>query len=224
MPIRRSRPRRRIPRRVRMRRVMRGRIGRRMPPRVHRFKRMCKLDNISASITGAGVGTGISLAYQFTLDSLPNYTEFTNLYDLYKITGIKLSFVPSASEYINSVTSGTNAQNGFQRFNSVLDFDDTAVPTSENQLLQYASLKQTPGWATHSRYFTPRVNTVVEGVVGATLAASSTAPKWISTDNPEVEHLGVKVFVPPPIAGSAVSAAITYTVYATYYLACRNVK
>lgn len=223
MPIRRSRP-RRVPRRVRMRRVMRGRIGRRMPPRVHRFKRMCKLDNISASITNLGVGSGISLAYQFTLDSLPNYTEFTNLYDLYKINGIKLTFVPSASEYINSTTSGTANQNGFQRFASVLDFDDTSTPVNENELLQYSSLKQTPGWATHSRYFKPRVNTVVEGIVGATLASSSTAPKWISTANPEVEHLGVKIFVPPPIAGSSVSAAITYTVYATYYVSCRNVK
>jgi len=223
MPIRRSRPRRRAPaRRVRMRRVMRR--PRRIASKVHSFKRTCKLDNVSASITAAGVATGISNAYQFTLDSLPNYTEFTALYDLYKINGIKLSFVPSASEYINSTTSSVTAQNGFQRFNTVLDFDDTSVPVSENELLQYASLKTTPGWATHSRYFKPRVNTVVEGIVGATLGSASTAPKWISTLNPEVEHLGIKVFVPPPIAGSSIGAAITYTVYATYYITCRNVK
>lgn len=217
------RPRRRAPpRRVRMRRVMRR--PRRPAFKVHSFKRTCKLDNVQASITNLGVGSGISAAYQFTLDSLPNYQEFTSLYDLYKINGIKLSFVPSASEYINSTTSSVTGQNGFQRFHTVLDFDDTSVPVSENELLQYTSLKSTPGWATHSRYFKPRVNTVVEGIVGATLAASSTAPKWISTQDPSVEHLGVKVFVPPPIAGANIGASITYTVYATYYLSCRNVK
>lgn len=191
---------------------------------VHRFKRTCKMDNITASITGGGVASGISAAYQFTLDSLPNYTEFTALYDMYKINAIKLTFVPTASEYINSTTSGAPTPNGFQRFNSVLDFDDTAVPVSENDLLQYATLRNTPGWRPHTRYFKPRILQTVDEIVGATLGSSSSGPKWISCLSPSVEHLGVKIFVAPPIAGSAVAAAITYSVYATYYLSCRNTK
>jgi len=222
MPLRRRAPVRRRPRRMmRKRRIVRRK---RAAQQVHSFKRTCKLDNVSASITAGGVASGISLAYQFTLDSLPNHTEFTNLYDLYKINGIKLSFVPTASEYINSTTSSVVAQNGFQRFNSVIDYDDTSVPVNENELLQYATLKTTPGTRTHSRYFKPRILQTVEEIVGATLGSSSSAPKWISTLSPSVEHMGVKIFVPPPVSGSGIGAAITYTVYATYYLQCRNTK
>lgn len=224
MPRRLRRNFRRRPRRMmrKRRNVRRSRL--RASAVVHSFKRTCKLDNVSASITAAGVQSGISQAYQFTLDSLPNYTEFTNLYDMYKINAIKLSFVPTASEYINSTTSSVIAQNGFQRFNSVLDYDDTSVPVSENELLQYATLKNTPGTRPHVRYFKPRILTTVEEIVGATLGSSSTAPRWISCLSPSVEHLGVKIFVPPPVAGSAIGAAITYTVYATYYFQCRNTK
>lgn len=206
----------------RRRNVRRSRV--RAQALVHRFKRTCKMDNITASVTAGGVGSGISAAYQFTLDSLPNYTEFTALYDMYKINAIKLTFVPTASEYINSTTSGAPTPNGFQRFNSVLDFDDTAVPVNENELLQYATLKNTPGWRSHTRYFKPRILQTVDEIVGATLGSSSSSPKWISCLSPSVEHLGVKIFVAPPIVGSAVGAAITYSVYATYYISCRNTK
>lgn len=193
---------------------------------VHYYKRTVKISDITASFNTVGpVSQNIAGAYVLSLDSFPNFTEFQQLYDQYKIKGIKLSFVPSGNSAIYSTASGSVAQIGFSRFNSVLDFDDSTTPTAENQLLQYSSLKTTPGWATHKRYYVPRVKSaLVDNAVTNTLVASgSQRPGWISTDRPDIEHYGLKVWCSAPI-NTATSAAITYSVYATAYIACKNVK
>jgi len=41
----------------------------------------------------------------FTLDSLPNYTEFTNLFDAYRIVGVSVQFIPIVSGEPNAITS-----------------------------------------------------------------------------------------------------------------------
>lgn len=226
MPIRRfrSKPRRpRISRAIMARR--RVRMSRPRQP-IHVFKRTIKISDITASYNSAtSSGVNISGAYVLSLDSLPNYTEFTNLYDQYKINGIKISFVPSTNSYITSGVSGVTAPNGFSRFSSALDFDDSTTPATENVLLQYGSLRTTPGWKTHSRYFKPKIReaAVVDTTTGALTAATVRSNVWLDCDRPDVEHYGLKVFCPMPV-NTTVSASITYSVYVTMYMAFKNVR
>lgn len=204
--------------------MMRRRPAVRQP--VQYFKRTVKISDITASFNSAtGVTTNIAGAYVLSLDTLPNYTEFTNLYDQYKINGIKLSFVPSCNSYINSSVSGTSVAVGFSRFNSAIDYDDSTTPTSENVLLQYGSLRTTPGFKNHTRYFKPKVRNaaVIDTVSGALAAGPSRGGQWLSTSAPDVEHYGLKVWCSGPI-NTVTSTAITYSVYATLYIACKNVR
>lgn len=223
MPLRRFRPRRRLRRRprnmIRRRPVMRRT---RAPQRMmaHWFKRTCKLGNISASISG-GVPSGIASAYSFSLSQLPSFTEFTNLYDQYKITGAKMSFVPGATEALYSPLSGVASQHGYNRFHSVIDYDDSTPPISEDQMLQYQSVKTTNGLRTHTRYLKPKVLREVYRSA-LTTGYNPTASQWIDTVQNDVPHYGLKVWCDAPF--SSTNASITYTVYLTLYFGCKNVR
>lgn len=206
-------------RRIVMRRPMR-------PSSIHYFKRTVKISDVTASFNSATMTyTNIAGAYVVSLDTLPNYTEFTNLYDQYKINGVKLSFVPSGSQAVYSTLSGTTQAAGFGRFNSAIDYDDSTTPANENVLLQYNNLRTTPGWKTHTRYYRPKVRNaaVIDTVSGALAAAPVRGGQWLSTSAPDVEHYGLKVFCNAPV-NTATSTSITYSVYATLYLACKNVR
>lgn len=207
---------------ARRRNLRRGRIGR-VASVVHRFKRVCKLDNLVVSYNSAtGIGIGSNPAYQFTLNSLPDYSEFVNLYDMYKITGIKLSIAPAA-QAITSAVSGTTATSGFSRVNSVIDFDDNTALASENNALQYATLRTSTYGRTHERFIKPMLSVSIDDQLNATLASAPSRNRWISTEFPEVEHRGIKVWINPPV-NTAASTSMTYSVYATYYLAMKMSK
>lgn len=223
-----------MPYRPRRRRALKPkyRKGRRMVRRsrprsglstIHRFKRTCKLDNLVVSYNSTtGVGVGSNPAYQFTLNSLPDYNEFINLYDMYRITGVKLSIIPAA-QAITSAVSGSTASSGFSRVNSVIDFDDNTVLASENNALQYSTLRTTGYSRTHSRYIQPKLSVSIDDQLNATLASAPSQNRWISTEFPEVEHRGIKVWINPPV-NTAASTSMTYSVYATYYLAMKMSK
>lgn len=203
------------------RNMRRGRIGR-IANVVHRFKRTCKLDDLKVSFATPSTGIGANPAYQFTLNSLPDYSEFVNLYDMYKITGIKLSIVPAAQAIVSAV-GGSTAAIGFSRVHSVVDFDDNTPLGSENNALQYATLRTTPYGRTHSRFIKPQLSVSVDGELAATLASAPSRNRWISTEYPEVEHRGIKVWINPPV-NTAANCSMTYSVYATYYLAMKMSK
>lgn len=218
---------RRIPRsKLLMRRPLRRRVPLRQ--KIHYFKRTVKISDITASYNqSTGVSTAIAGTYALSLDSLPNHTEFTALYDQYCIKGIKLSFVPSGNSYMTSTVSGIPSPVGFSRFHSVIDYDDSAVPGSENELLQYSTLRTTPGVRQHSRYFKPKVQFTVadNDLLGTTANAAPRSNVWLDCANPTVDHLGLKVWCGAPLnTGTLASTSITYSVYATMYMAFKNVR
>lgn len=195
---------------------------------VHHFKRVVKISDITASWSSAGGAVNIAGAYAFSLDSLPNYTEFTALYDMYKIKGVKLSFVPSGNSYMTSTVSGITSAVGFSRFHSVIDYDDLSTPANETTLLQYNTLRSTPGYRIHNRFVKPRVQmSVLDDNTAGTVApaAIGRAGQWLDTDNPTIDHTGIKIWCSAPInSGATAGTSITYSVYATYYLAFKMTR
>lgn len=197
---------------------------------IHYFKRTLKISDVTASFN-ATTGTAVNIAgtYAFGLDAVPNYTEFTSLYDQYMIKGVRLSLVPSGNSYMTSTVSGAVGQYGFARINTAIDYDDSAPPASENELLQYMTNKTSPGWKPHSRYFKPKVQFSVanDDAAGTVASAAPRGNVWLDCANPSIDHLGLKVWIGAPVNNAAtgnVSTSITYSVYATYYLAFKNVR
>lgn len=209
MPLRRSAPRRRL---IRRRRMARRPIRRMIPrnPNVHNFKRKLFLqDYIAVS------GTQVAGATQFTISDLPSSTDFTNLFDQYRINKIVWKLIPKYTEV--ALVPGSATQNAnLQQIHSVLDYDDATAPTSISQLTQYQNHKMTRGNQVHTRVLIPKVETMVNG--------ASNAPKsyvWIDCDDTTVFHRGVKFIVPSP---GTTGTTLYYDAEFTFYISCKNVR
>lgn len=203
--------RRRARKAYRMRRkrakIARGRIGKRVND-VHYFKRTRFYDSsiVCSAPTNVFAGAG------YTLNDLPDVTDFTALYDMYKINKITVKWLPRGN------SSDVAAQGQISRMFTVLDRDDDATPSSIDQLTQYESLKVTPTTAVHTRSFKPSLRVEVANGLGGT-ANNIVGPKWLNLANTNVKHYGVKLGVQAPPSGT-----IRYDAMVTFHLAMKNVR
>lgn len=176
---------------------------------VHRFVRTALF-----AVRTAGVATQLWNEL-FTLSILPNYTEFTNLYDFYRIRKVKWYMVPTVTE--NPAEASVTNYN-LPTVHTVLDYNDYNVLFTLNDLMQYRNYKAHRGHRIVKRYFTPAVaNTLYN-----TANTSAFGPKfkqWISTDNPNVSHYGVRYL----IEGTNLSN-VTWNVYHKVYFECKATK
>ena len=149
--------------------------------KVYVFKRYCLLPPISVNnVTGFGGGL------DFSLIDLPNYTEFTALYDQYKINAVKVTFLPQITENV-SLGSVNNPQ-ACSRFMSAIDYNDSSAAGSQDEIRQYQTCKMTPVLKQHRRYiYKPKI-----------LDTSSTSRSpWMATSSPSTNYFGLRYFVEP---------------------------
>lgn len=174
--------------------------------KLYLFKRFCDFGALTISnITGTGA------AYNFSLSDLPNYTEFTALYDSYKINAVKITFRPQQTQSIS--IGAVNNPNASSRFMSAIDYNDGTAPTSMDEIRQYQSCKVTGILKPHSRYiFKPKI---------LTTDSFSMSP-WLSTSVPNTNYFGLKLWVEPMDSTSTTS--MDYTVECKYYLSFKMVK
>lgn len=193
-----------------------GRLPRRINNDLHHFKRTVELTSIQCAVA-SNVSIDTLGAMQFTLSQLPGVSEFTTLFDMYKINGIKLSFVPAQTG------ADTNDPSKFMYmpdFWTVIDYDDANTPT-KNDMLQCTGLRMTRGNRTHSRYIKPAVSAEVY----RSLTNSSYAPKWrqwLDMADTGVPHYGIKYFA--HASGYTSGNQPAWRVYATFYFSCKGVR
>lgn len=197
---------------TRSRRVYRRRSiyrARRALSNLHHFKRTVILSGISTA-TATTFG-----AKAFSLNELPDFSEFQNLYDQFRINKIVWKLVPNA----NNADAGATQR--LPQIHSVLDYTDSTAPTSLDELVQYNNYRMTMGSRIHSRKLTPVFldNVYVTSVTQR--AGNPNFKKWLSTSNStDVVHHGIKY----AIGSTATAGAITYTPYVTFYISCKSVK
>lgn len=194
--------------------VARGRVGKNPQP-VHYFKRT-RFYPASLVVT-SGVTSYQGVA--FTLGDLPDVTDFTALYDQYKISKVVVKWLPRGNQSDLGISGSTALTGNISRMFSVLDFDDDATPSSIDQLCQYQNMKITGTHQVHSRVFKPAVR--IEAATGlGTTANIIKRDQWIDVTNTNIKHYGVKLAIQPPPN----SASITYDAMVTMYLAFKNVR
>lgn len=108
------------------------RIPRLVSKDVHSFKRMTYKGTISPVPGNVAYG-----AYTFQLSDTPDYTEFTALFDYFKITGVKLKFSLNLDP---TAQLAANAQ--WPIMYSCVDYDDSQVPANANELRVRTNCKQ----------------------------------------------------------------------------------
>jgi len=177
--------------------------------KIHLFNRTVKIGTMD--LDGAEDGGAIT----FQLSSLPNYTEFTELYDQYMICGIRVELIPRFS---SSDINPLDTYSTLPCVHSVLDFNDITGATGLDDMLQYMNYKRTRGNVIHRRYFRPAV--LVQTVSTGT-GKSSKWGVWLDTSDATVPHYSF--WYRADAAGSD-GHPIYYDIYAKYYFKCRNVK
>lgn len=176
---------------------------------IHHFKRTDILPTLNTA-TADSFGT-----FYFSLSDLVNYTEFTNLFDMYRINKVVVKMVPN----VNSAEAG--AAQRLPQIHSVLDYNDRTIPTTLNELVQYQNYRMTMGSRIHTRILTPASLDVVDSEGGTTpTSARPRFKNWISTSDATLEHYGIKYC----IGATASANAVSYTPYITYYISCKSVK
>jgi len=170
------------------------------------------------TLTPVAFSTWQSQSYAFTLGVLPNYTEFTNLFEQYRINAIKLMFIPA----FNGVEGNTSATVLAQpRLYTIIDKDGNAQTSSETDMQQYgnARLIREPSKSFTIYIKKPSVQMGTANALTIVGGAPRSSP-WLDCDNYQVQHWGCAIggIMPFTTAGSA-----TYSVVATYYMQFKNV-
>jgi hypothetical protein len=157
--------------------------------RTYPFKRMTRLGLIN--LNGDNVDTIDLGAFSFYFAQLPDYSDFTTLFDKYVIDSVKLEFLfPCITQ--NTVIDHLK----WPKIYTVLDYDDDNTPVSLDEIMQYQSLKltqYTDSQLTHNVNLVPRVSRPVYNGVSV-VAAYEVAPPhvWIDLNSTGVPHYGLK--------------------------------
>lgn len=207
-------------RRVPLRRRRRGLINN--PKGLYYYKQTTNLGTIVSSVTAAGVPTPILAAYDFKLNALPQQSTLTSLYDQYKINKVVLTFRPRTGMVTTEPGNSFQFIQGYSPLMTVIDYDDATSPVNEAEMLEYQTLKMTQPSKVHKRVLRPKFASQVYASPISSGYKPSTG--FIDCTNPAVPHYGVKVLMNAPVATAGTASAFSYDVYATYYVAFKNVR
>lgn len=219
-------------RRVGKRKMMRRRAYRKprtnlRQGKIYSFKRTCALRPFNfdgsnwaqaseALITNATTGTGRTGIFKFRLEDLPNPTDFTMLFEQFKITGVKLRFIP---------VQGTESSSTAGPYTDPLAFcidrganDQVFASPSFDSLLENQDVKLRNSQRPFSLWVgTPTFHQPADG-----LSQGAYKSGWLDSElvnSRGVDYHGVKWAFP---FSQNPERSLQFRVYATYYIKCRN--
>lgn len=148
----------------------------------------------------------------FKATDLPSYTDFSSLYDQFKICGIKRKYV------FNSNSQDFGGAPAIPRLLTVNDFTDSTVLSDEDEGLEFGSCKISRLDKVRSRYFKPAIN--IEDANQGNLQVVRN--RWIETatgTGMDQAYHGLKEAL---LYDSAGTAAGILHIYTTMYIACKT--
>jgi hypothetical protein len=144
---------------------------------IHKFER-----TVDALFDQTNNGIANTIAtINFSLNDLPSYTEFTALYDMYRIDKVEIEFTPEYTE-LTDAAPVSNAVNVF--FHSAVDPAGIGI-TVLDDILQFRTLKSTQIVKTHQRSVVPLV----------LLGGLTPVQCWLSTASPSTNHYGLNIAI-----------------------------
>jgi len=146
------------------------------------------------------------------LSFLPNSSEFTNLFDEYKITKLQLSFTPI------KIQNNVDVAYTVPDFLTFVDKDDSAIPISINEFLQSPGMRLSTANRRHYQTLIPKFAATVYNTAITSGYGSRTG--WLDCANPDIPHYGLKYYMGP----SAIASAFSMQVFAKVTLLCRGVR
>lgn len=177
------------------------------------FRRSCPIGDLAFTTTGSG---GL---LEFRLNQLPNYTEFTTMFDAYRINKVVLSFKPN---FIESNVNASFATTGYiPDIGVVIDYDSQATnPSNMNELRQYSNFREYKANRAFKVVVVPRTAGMIYKGPASTAYCQSRPRLWLDCENPDVPHYGVNYFTAPAGANNLWNLVVT----AIFYIACKGTR
>lgn len=214
---------------------------------IFKIKRYTSPNNMTLQARSAGVGsfsqsngyfvatTGaagatpayFSWGFAFCLADLPDYTEFTNLWDQFRIAGVKVRVLPvnCSSEFPTATNTVTNG--GF--IHAAPDQDDYNAPTTSEAGIN--ELRSKTGYKMRSlqnykgiqMYIRPTTATPVYGAGAFSQYAQSSRKLWMDCANANQQYYGQKGVIEIIQQGS-VALNYYFKIEAVYYIQLKSVR
>lgn len=166
--------------------------------------------------------TWYTTSYAFSLAQLPSYTDFTNLFEQYRINAVKLQFMPTFdSADLNFNPAGTGSVwTRIPRMYTIIDRDGNPQLSTENAMIQYGNVRQiTSPLKPFSVYIKAPCVQVATANNVTLVGGAPKGKQWIDCDNYNIGHWGCAL---GGIAGGTTSGQIIYQVVATFYMQFKN--
>lgn len=175
------------------------------------------------SASAFGTTTQFGLSANFQLQDVIESTDFTQLFDRYKIVGIKLKFM---YQQTTSANSGV-VSNVHPIMDMSFDGDDSDLPVSQTavQVKGFSKTHLLNSNRPFKTYWTPRVDKVVY-TSGISTAYTSERSCWLDCNSPQVQHYGMKAWITSwPFDTNLIGTQPAYgelTIQPTYYIAFKD--
>jgi hypothetical protein len=189
-------------------RSFKPRIPRRRPSAIHNFKRIATLSSIAVVD-----GTVATKSYNFALNQLPNYTNFSQLFDQYRIAAVKVTFFP------NQTTDSDVVAPGLLQIYTCIDLDSNTAPSDTGVIGQYATVRSTLFNRPHVRYLKPRVQNALY-YDGSTFGYCVAPGKpWLDSSNEGIPYYGLKCILTNQVLANIKAQQVR--VIGLFYIQCR---
>jgi len=155
------------------------------------------------------------LAFYFCLSNMPNYTDFTNLFDMYRLLEAVVTFTPFATGSASSTVS--SAFPGL--IGTWIDTDDASLPANMAEGQQTETFQRNVATVPFIRVVKPR--SAVATYSGTFTSYGTEYGRWMNTASPSVQYYGLKTV----ITGSTFATSTKiYDVEATVTMQFRGAK
>jgi hypothetical protein len=176
--------------------------------KVYTFTRKTALSYLQATNTGAGA------SFAFSLNLLPSGSDFTNLFEQYRVKQLIYQFTP-----IVGLGSGAVDHSPLITW---FDYDDNVVPIGASESYQTQTTRTTPQGQFVQRVVTPQLSQ--DGLATGSATTAYSAPPnnlWIDDAYPNALYYGLKTWIP---ASGQTEGAPLWAATVTAVIQCRRPK
>lgn len=150
-----------------------------------------------------------------SLQQVTQVSDFTNLYDRYKITGVKMTFLYQVSD------AGTTGLGVLPTILYATDYDDAVAPTyGAIRAKQSAKQRILTANRPFSIFYRPKINLVAQEANNTTFNPSVVTSGYINSSFPSVDHHGLKFSLNNLYSGANTAAQLEIRM--TYYLSMKD--
>lgn len=166
-----------------------------------------------------GVSTESHGSFSFKLSDLASSADFTGLFDRYRLTKVRMRFIPRISQQSVAGAQVATTQES-PPIITVIDYDDAATTADYTTLVQYENATVHQAFKPFTVIIRPRFAVAAYGAGVFTSYANMSDKTWLDVASPDIQYYGLKWAT--TVYSNTNSGNQYYDVFMDYYLQFKN--